>query len=151
MTKNNISKEIKTQIDSELNFILADLINLGLITKHAHWNLKGINFISIHEMLDDFKQKLDEHIDVIAERIVQVGKTAFGTLETVQKNSSLTQYDPSIIKTIDHLNALVEYYAIVANKVRDLILVIEDENTADILTAASRDLDQMLWFLEAHI
>lgn len=137
-----------------LNARLADAIDLSLITKQAHWNLKGPQFIAIHEMLDTFRASMDNHVDTIAERAVQLGGMAQGTVQTVVEKSTVKAYPTDISKTRDHLAALIESYATVANAVRAGIDEADeagDADTADIFTAFSRELDKSLWFLEAHV
>ncbi len=143
----------KVAIDT-LNARLADMIDLALITKQAHWNLKGPRFIAIHEMLDGFRTQIDGHVDIVAERVVQLGGTALGTSQILAGQSKVPPYPTDIYKIEDHLQALIERYGAVANAVRAAIDETDeagDADAADIFTAASRDLDKALWFLEAHI
>ena len=153
-TRNDLEDNAKKVSIDILNARLADAIDLALITKQAHWNLKGPRFIMIHEMLDGFRDLIDEHVDTMAERVVQLGGTALGTSQVVAGSTTLKPYPTDIYKIEDHLAALIEHYAAVANAVRRAIDETDeagDADTADIFTAVSRDLDKSLWFLEAHV
>ena len=153
-TRNDLKSNVKKSSIELLNARLADAIDLALITKQAHWNIKGPHFIAIHEMLDGFRKELDTHVDTIAERAVQLGGTALGTTQVVAAESKLPPYPTDIYKTKDHLAALIDHYAATAKSVRaavDEASEAGDADTADIFTAYSRALDKSLWFLEAHI
>lgn len=137
-----------------LNGRLADAIDLALVTKQAHWNLKGPTFIAVHELLDLLRADVDEHVDIIAERIAQLDGIALGTVQTVGKASKLAPYPTDIRKVSDHVGALVERYATLAKSTRAAIEAADeagDAGTADIFTAFSRSLDKNLWFLKSHL
>jgi starvation-inducible DNA-binding protein len=152
-TANSLNNKAKTAAIEILNARIADAIDLALVTKQAHWNLRGPQFIAVHEMLDGFRLQLDNHIDTMAERIVQLGGTAMGTTQCVSAATHLAPYPTGIHAIKDHLDELGLRYGQIANSIRSAIDAADevgDANTADILTAVSRDLDKALWFLEAH-
>ena len=153
-TKNDLRTNAKELSIGLLNARVADCIDLALLTKQAHWNLKGLQFIAVHEMLDGFRTQLDDAVDTMAERVVQLGGTALGTTQVVAEVSTLRPYPTDIYAIRDHLEALIDRYAHVANVVRDDIdrtAEVGDADSADILTGISRSLEKALWFLEAHV
>src|SRR6185312_5768807 len=95
-TANNLNSNAKKVAIELLNARVADTIDLALITKQAHWNLKGPQFIAVHEMLDGFRGQIDGHVDTMAERVVQLGGTALGTTQTVANTSLSPPYPTDI-------------------------------------------------------
>jgi starvation-inducible DNA-binding protein len=153
-THNDLKSNVKSAMIDQLNGHLAAGIDLALLTKQAHWNIKGPGFIAVHEMLDGFRTELDTHVDTVAERVVQLGGIALGTVQAVADATPLKKYPTDMVKIDDHLAALIDRYAAVAKSTRAGIASADDAgdaDTADILTAYSRALDKALWFLEAHI
>jgi starvation-inducible DNA-binding protein len=152
-TRNDLKSNTRNASIALLNARLAEAIDLTLITKQAHWNVKGPQFIAVHEMLDGFRTELDGHVDTIAERAVQLGGTALGTSQVVAAESKLAAYPTDIFAIKDHLAALIDRYADASKNARAAIDEASDAgdaDTADIFTAYSRALDKSLWFLEAH-
>src|SRR6266404_5605775 len=107
-SRNDLPSNTKTVSIGILNARLADAIDLALLTKQAHWNIKGPQFIALHEMIDGFRTEIDGHVDTMAERVVQLGGIALGTAQVVAKTSTLSTYPTDIYKSDDHLNALIE-------------------------------------------
>ncbi len=149
-----IKSNTKTEMIALINARLAEAIDLALITKQAHWNLKGPTFIAVHEFLDDVRKDVDKQVDIIAERAAQLDGIALGTIQAVAKATTLPAYPTDIRKVEDHLKALVDHFGKVSKTARDAIDKADDAgdaDTADIFTAYSRMLDKNLWFLKSHL
>jgi starvation-inducible DNA-binding protein len=153
-SETGLKSNTKSAMVDLLNAQLASAIDLALITKQAHWNLKGPNFIAVHEMLDGLRTAIDEHVDIIAERVAQLDGVALGTVQTVNEATGLKAYPTDIRKVMDHVAALTERYGVVAKSAREAIDIADeagDADTTDILTAYSREIDKDLWFLKSHL
>lgn len=153
-TKIDINSEKREQIVGILNARLADAIDLHSQAKQAHWNVKGMNFIALHELFDQAATEMDGHVDMIAERITTLGGTALGTVRVAASNSTLNQYPLEITDGAAHVESLSTAISDFGKKVRaniNDVAEIEDADTEDLLTEVSREIDKMLWFVEAHI
>jgi starvation-inducible DNA-binding protein len=153
-TKNDLPLGTRTKVVKLLNERLADAIDLGTQVKHAHWNVKGPNFIALHELFDKVAEALEDHIDTIAERATALGGTAHGTLTAVARVSSLQPYPVHLTEGLAHVQALSAVLADFGAKLRAAIDAsgrLGDAGTADLFTGVSRDIDKQLWFLEAHL
>lgn len=139
---------------AELNARLADAIALALAIKQAHWNVKGPNFIAVHELFDQVRTRFDDHVDTMAERVQQLDGTAVGTADEVAKGSTLKPYPTNLTKSADHIREICARLRDHGANIRAAIDATDeagDADTADIFTAISRDLDKDLWFLESHL
>jgi starvation-inducible DNA-binding protein len=153
-TKNDLPAKTRSTMIELLNARLADAIDLQTQCKQAHWNVKGPDFIALHELFDSINTSVIEYVDIIAERVVQLGGVAEGTARTVAKASTLDEYAGKGGEGHVHIDALATAIAAFGKNSRSAIDAsdkIGDADTADIFTEVSRGLDKWLWMLEAHL
>jgi starvation-inducible DNA-binding protein len=152
-TKNDLPEHVRIEAITLLNQQLADALDLHLQAKQAHWNVKGPNFISLHELFDEVEEALEEHADDIAERAVALGGTAYGTVRMAATRSRLPEYPLHIASGSDHVAALSAALATFGKSTRaaiDAAAALGDADTADLFTGVSRAVDKLLWQVEAH-
>src|SRR4051794_33254623 len=117
-TKNDLSESIRSKAIELLNAHLADAIDLQTQTKQAHWNVKGPNFIALHELFDKINEDVEDYVDDLAERAVQLGGVAEGTARIAVKRSSLREYPPEAVNGRSHVEALSSALAAFGKSVR---------------------------------
>lgn len=153
-TKNDLSEKTRQAVGELLNAVLADLIDLHLQSKQAHWNVKGPQFIALHELFDSVAGKAEEFSDTVAERLVALGGTAEGIVQIVAERSKLKAYPLKISAGCEHVDALSSALAAAGKAARaaiDRAAELNDADTADVFTEVSREIDKTLWFVEAHL
>ena len=153
-TRNDLTPKARARLTTLLNARLADALDLQMQAKQAHWNVKGPQFIALHELFDKLAAEIDVHVDDMAERITALGGIAEGTVQAVAGRSKLDAYPLDIAEGRAHLDALAAAYARFAKSVRKAIDEsdkIGDADTSDLFPGISRSADKGLWLLEAHL
>jgi starvation-inducible DNA-binding protein len=153
-TRNGLPPTTRRSMIEVLNEHLADAIDLQLQAKQAHWNIKGPNFVGLHELFDRVASQAREYADEIAERAVALGGVARGTLQVVLRQSQLREYPLEVGDWRAHVQAMQDALATFGRGTRKAIedaTALNDADTADLFTEISRGVDKSLWMVEAHI
>ncbi|MBL9136931.1 MAG: DNA starvation/stationary phase protection protein Dps [Verrucomicrobiales bacterium] len=151
-TRHSLPAKTRASVGALLNTALADLSDLYSQSKQAHWNVRGPRFYSLHKLFDEVAGLVEGHLDDVAERAVQLGTPARGTIRMAAAVSRVPEWPAGLASEDAVLEALTARFATVANSIREAIDTaadLGDADTADLLTGISQDLDKSLWFLEA--
>ncbi len=152
-TRNDLPEDARSSLIAILEAHLADAIDLQTQMKQAHWNVKGPTFISLHELFDKINEDVEEYVDLIAERAVQLGGVVHGTVRQVAARSTLSEY-PAAKDGRQHVEAVTLALSTFGEGIRAAIGQSDDlgdKDTADLFTEISRGVDKWLWFVEAHL
>ncbi|HTH50116.1 MAG TPA: DNA starvation/stationary phase protection protein Dps [Candidatus Limnocylindria bacterium] len=152
-TENDLPKTARSELIGLIGRRLADAIDLQMQLKQAHWNVKGPHFIGLHELFDKVAEEVEGYVDQIAERIVQLGGIAEGTVRVAARRSRLDEYPLQIAEGAAHVEAVARALSLFGREARNTIdetSALSDADTADLFTEISRGIDKWLWFVEAH-
>ena len=116
--------------------------------------VKGPSCIALHKLFDEVVDAAGEYMDLLAERVVQLGGAAEGTIQVATTRTGLKAYPLTLAEERDHVEALSSALAVYGTSVRQAIDqtdALGDRDTADICTEISRGIDKYLWLVEAHL
>jgi starvation-inducible DNA-binding protein len=153
-TRHDLPENIRSQLVALLNRHLAACLDLQAQAKQAHWNVKGPQFHALHALFDQVHAVAEEYADALAERAVQLGGVAQGTVQEVARQTELPPYPANAVDGPSHLEAIASALAGVVRRVREAILLaaeLGDQATADLMTEVTRGLDKQLWMVESHL
>jgi len=153
-TRNSLPQKVRDSVVQDLAPLLADATDLTLQAKQAHWNVRGPNFIALHQLFDSVYAHGGEWSDAIAERMAQLGGAVPGTLQAAHKGTRLTPYPLDLTGEKPHVERVAAALAQFGESVRaaiDTFAAHGDADTADLATEISREVDKDLWFVESHL
>ncbi|EHJ56192.1 DNA protection during starvation protein [Streptococcus urinalis FB127-CNA-2] len=150
--KSNSSNE-KTK--AVLNQAVADLSKAASIVHQTHWYMRGPGFLYLHPQMDDYMDSLNEHLDVISERLITIGGQPYSTLKEFDEQSKLKEEKGSYdVSMSDRLTKLVEVYRYLSSLYQVGLDVTAEENddvTNDIFVAAKTEADKTVWMLQGEL
>lgn len=140
-------------ISVALGRLLADTYMLYLKTHNYHWNVTGMNFMSLHEMFEEQYTELAQAVDVIAEHIRSLGHFAPGSFNEFSKLTNITE-DDSLPDDKTMIQRLLESNETVIRTAREALPSCEeagDEASLDLVTERLRYHSKVAWMLRSHL
>jgi starvation-inducible DNA-binding protein len=147
-----VDSRLNERLIADLNQSLANLTDLAVAYKQAHWNVVGIDFAQLHELFDELHDQARGFIDEVAERAVALGGVADGTIQAAVENTTLAPFPrdergerlllEALTQRIDRLNA----------DMRKAMEASADEPaTQDVYVEILRGIEKQRWMLQAHL
>lgn len=150
-----LSDEVMTGAVSILTTLLADEFLLRLKLRKYHWNVTGLQFLSLHEIFEQQYTTLATFIDEVAERIRTYGVLSPGTMSEFLDLTRLSESpgeNPSAQGMLENLvsdhEALVRY---LRSDIKQVANDYEDAGLEDFLTAQLQVHQEMAWMLRSFI
>ena len=126
---------------------------LAVNGKQAHWNVRGANFIAIHELLDSVVANAQAGADLAAERIVALGLPIDARVSTVAEKTADTQVPAGFAQWEDSIRGVIADIDAVSVDVQAAIDGLDEVDLAsqDVAINIKEALDKDRWFLFAHL
>ncbi len=144
---------VKTQ--EVLNQAVADLSQFSVVIHQAHWFMRGRSFLSLHPKMDEFMDGINDHLDVVAERLITVGGSPFSTLKEFSDNTKIKDESGTYDKKMeDHLETLLSGYRYLRELCAKGIEVTEEETdhvSQDIFIGMKADIEKTIWMISAEL
>ena len=149
----SLSEDVSIRAIDVMQERLAALIDLQLTLKHIHWNVVGMNFIAVHEMLDPQVDTVRAMTDTLAERIATMGGEPKGTPGAVTATRSWDDYSLDRAPTVRHLVELDKVYSGVIADHRAAMRSLGDLDpvSEDLFIQQLGQLELFQWFVRAHL
>jgi starvation-inducible DNA-binding protein len=137
----------------ELQGALVDLVDLALAGKHAHWNVEGPLFRSVHRELDELVDAWRKLADDVAERAVTIGASPDGQVEAIAGATELEVLPSGHLTDWQVLEAIGDRLSDAAVRTRRRIerVAIDDPVSCDVLVQVAATLEKQLWMVRAQI
>jgi starvation-inducible DNA-binding protein len=141
------------QVSSALTRVLADSYAVYLKTHGYHWNVRGPNFSSYHNLFMTQYTEMWTALDVIAERIRALGEFAPQGYATFANLTSVSDGDPENAAE-DMMRELMRDHETVCATAREVLELAGDAGddvTVDLMTQRLAAHEKHAWMLRASL
>lgn len=153
LSRNSLAPAIRESSVEGLNVVLAGSIDVAMAARHAHWNVRGANFGSLHTLFGTVWDELNEQIDAVGERASALGGVAGGTIQHIAHATDLPPYPINTFEAQEHLELLADRLAHLGGVTRVVARQADatgDAITSEILIDLCATVDKLLWLAESH-
>lgn len=140
-----------SQTIQDLKILLADSYALYLKTQNYHWNVKGIHFVSLHNLFEEQYTELAQAIDEIAEVITARKEIAPGSFSEYADLTNIREADSSL-DALAMVKDLLESNEQIVKSATKLLRAAEDETddtAADLATTRIVTHEKTAWMLRS--
>lgn len=133
--------------------VVLGLQALAVNGKQAHWNVRGANFIAIHELLDTVVTNAQASADEAAERVVALGLPIDARLASVAAKVPSSGVPAGFTQWQDEISAIVADMDAVLVDVQAAIDGLDevDLTSQDVAIGIKAAIEKDRWFLSAHL
>jgi len=138
-----------------LNQLVADLSQFAAVIHQTHWYMRGPGFLTLHPMMDDYMDEINDQLDVISERLIALDGSPYSTLQEFADHTGIKdekgRWDRTIPERIEILVSGYRYLEELYQKGIEVSGEEGDESTQDIFIGFKTDIEKNIWMLQAHI
>lgn len=138
-----------------LNQLVADLSQFSVVIHQTHWYMRGPEFLTLHPLMDDYMDEINDQLDVVSERLITLDGSPFSTLKEFADNTGIKDekgdWDKTIPERMETLVAGYRYLADLYQKGIDVTGEEGDDCTQDIFIGFKTDIEKKIWMLQAKL
>ena len=137
---------------NQLNQNVADLNILYVKLHNYHWNIKGMQFMPIHKITEEFYNYIAELYDTIAERILQLDDKPFSSIKDYLEHAQIQEESANDFSAEQVFSGIISDFSYLLGEYKEILNLAESENdvsTANLASDSIQWLEKALWMLKA--
>ena len=137
---------------ANMNAYLSDLVIFYLKLHDLHWNVKGMQFVPVHQYSEARYEDMAEKFDEIAELLLQHGEKPVSSIREYLALSSIKELGKDSYRDEEVIRIISEDMAYLKGKAEALRLEADAEGLFDIVAALEDHIagyNKELWFLRS--
>ncbi|MPV80316.1 Dps family protein [Campylobacter hepaticus] len=141
-------------VTKQLLQIQADAHHLWVQFHNYHWNVKGLQFFSIHEYTEKAYEEMAELFDSCAERVLQLGEKAITCQKVLIENAKSPKVQKDYFTPIEVIEFIKQDYEYLLTEFKKLNEVAEKENDTTTAAFAQENIakyEKNLWMIGATL